>query len=127
VGDDQWALDLTVLVLAVRAVGASTPLAAIAIAYAAVNLLNSIPLTPGGVGLVEGGIAASLAASGLDLGSASAAALAYRLVAYWGPLAASIPVAAVQVAAARPAAGPARSWRHGDGGVGLPGGRRPGG
>jgi uncharacterized protein (TIRG00374 family) len=98
----KWSLDLTVLTLAVRAVGGTTPLAAIALSYAAVNLLNSIPLTPGGIGLVEGGITAMLTAFGLDLGSATAATLAYRLVAYWLPLAATIPVALTQVAIARP-------------------------
>jgi uncharacterized membrane protein YbhN (UPF0104 family) len=98
----KWSLDLTVLTLAVRAVGATTPLAALALSYAAVNLLNSIPLTPGGIGLVEGGITATLTAFGLDLGSATAATLAYRLVAYWLPLAATIPVALAQLATARP-------------------------
>ena len=98
----KWSLDLTVLTLAVRAVGGTTPLAAIALSYAAVNLLNSIPLTPGGIGLVEGGITATLTAFGLDLGSATAATLTYRLVAYWLPLAATIPVALTQLAIARP-------------------------
>lgn len=98
----KWALDLTVLTLAVRAVGGTTPLAAIALSYAAVNLLNSIPLTPGGIGLVEGGITATLTAFGLHLGSATAATLTYRLVSHWLPLAATIPVALTQLAIARP-------------------------
>jgi uncharacterized membrane protein YbhN (UPF0104 family) len=98
----KWSLDLTVLTLAVRAVGGTTPLAALALSYAAVNLLNSIPLTPGGIGLVEGGITATLTAFGLDLGSATAATLTYRLVSYWLPLAATIPVALTQLALARP-------------------------
>jgi uncharacterized protein (TIRG00374 family) len=98
----KWSLDLTVLTLAVRAVGGTTPLAALALSYAAVNLLNSIPLTPGGIGLVEGGITASLTAFGLDLGIATAATLTYRLVSYWLPLAATIPVTLTQLAIARP-------------------------
>ncbi len=97
----KWALDLTVLTLVVRAVGGTASLAAIAAAYAAVNLLNSVPLTPGGLGLVEGGLSASLLAAGLDLGTAATATLAYRAVSYWLPLAASVPAALHHLAAAR--------------------------
>ena len=97
----KWALDLAVLTLVVRAVGGTASLAAIAGAYAAVNLLNSVPLTPGGLGVVEGGLSASLLAAGLDLGTAAAATLAYRAVSYWLPLAASVPAALHHLAAAR--------------------------
>lgn len=97
----KWALDLTVLTLVIRAVGGTASLAAIAVAYAAANLLNSIPVTPGGLGLVEGGLSASLIAAGLDLGTAAAATLAYRAVSYWLPLAASVPAALHHLAAAR--------------------------
>ena len=101
----KWALDLTVLALVVRAVGGTVPLAAIAVAYAALNLVNSIPLTPGGLGLVEGGLSASLLAAGMDLGTAAAATLAYRAVSYWLPLAACVPAALHHLGAAR---GPGR-------------------
>ena len=110
----KWALDLTVLTLVVRAVGGTVPLAAIAVAYAAVNLINSIPLTPGGLGLVEGGLSASLLAAGLDLGSAAAATLAYRAVSYWLPLAACVPAALHHLGAAR---GPGRGDVPADGQV----------
>jgi uncharacterized membrane protein YbhN (UPF0104 family) len=94
----KWCLDLVVLTLVVAAVGGQVPLAAIALAYAAVNLLNSVPITPGGVGLVEGGMTASLHAAGLDVGTAAAVALSYRLVSYWLPLALTIPVTLQELA-----------------------------
>jgi uncharacterized membrane protein YbhN (UPF0104 family) len=102
----KWTLDLLVLTLVVRAVGGDAALAAIALSYAAVNLLNSIPVTPGGVGLVEGGMTASLVGFGLDLGTASAAAIVYRGVSYWLPLLGSVPVAIAQLAAAPRGASP---------------------
>ena len=72
----RWALDLAVLTLVVRAVGGTASLAATAGAYAAVNLLTSVPLTPGGLGVVEGGLSASLLAAGvLDLGAAESGEL----------------------------------------------------
>jgi uncharacterized membrane protein YbhN (UPF0104 family) len=94
----KWSLDLLVLTFVVAAVGGQVPLAAIAMAYAAVNLLNSIPLTPGGVGLVEGGMTASLHAAGLDVGTAAAVALSYRVVSYWLPLALTVPVTVQELA-----------------------------
>lgn len=97
----KWSLDLVALTLVVQAVGGDVALAGIALSYAAVNLLNSIPVTPGGVGLVEGGITAGLVGFGLDLGTATAAAITYRAVSYWLPLLGSVPVAIAQLAASR--------------------------
>jgi hypothetical protein len=83
-----------------------------------VNLLNSVPLTPGGVGLVEGGMTASLHAAGLDVGTAAAVALSYRLVSYWLPLALTIPVTVQELATVtRRAAG--CGVRRADGPLGL--------
>jgi uncharacterized membrane protein YbhN (UPF0104 family) len=110
----KWGLDLVVLTLVVAAVGDEVPLAAIALAYAAVNLLNSIPLTPGGVGLVEGGMTASLHAAGLDLGTAAAVALSYRLVSYWLPLALTIPVTVQEVATVTRRSAAPRPQPHAD-------------
>jgi hypothetical protein len=50
-----------------------------------------IPLTPGGLGFVEAGLAATLAVSGIGAGEALLATLAYRLFSFWLP----IPVGAV--------------------------------
>jgi uncharacterized protein (TIRG00374 family) len=52
-----------------------------------------IPITPGGLGFVEAGLAATLVWAGLPSGNATLATLAYRLVSYWLPLAVGIPVA----------------------------------
>lgn len=88
----NWTLDIAVLGAIAWAVGVHTPVLAIVVAYGVANLVNSVPLTPGGIGVVEAGIAASLVAMGADPSSASLAAIAYRLVAHWFPIVLALPV-----------------------------------
>jgi len=45
-----------------------------------------IPLTPGGLGFVEAGLAGLLVLAGVEAGDAAVATLAYRLVSFWLPL-----------------------------------------
>jgi uncharacterized protein (TIRG00374 family) len=45
-----------------------------------------IPITPGGLGFVEAGLATTLVWAGLPAANATLATLAYRLVSYWLPL-----------------------------------------
>ena len=40
-------------------------------------------MTPGGLGVVEAGLTATLALAGVSGGDAAVATLAYRLVSYW--------------------------------------------
>ena len=55
------------------------------------RLLGLIPLTPGGLGFVEAGLAGMLVLAGIDAGAAAVATLAFRLVSFWLPLPAGIP------------------------------------
>jgi uncharacterized protein (TIRG00374 family) len=56
------------------------------LAYSAAQLLGQLPLTPGGVGVVEAGLTGTLALAGVAAGPAALAVLAYRLAVYWLPL-----------------------------------------
>src|SRR4029077_14852561 len=56
------------------------------LAYVASVVLGMIPITPGGLGFVEAGLAAMLGLAGVPGPSATLATLAYRLVSYWGPI-----------------------------------------
>jgi uncharacterized protein (TIRG00374 family) len=60
------------------------------LAYSAAQLLGQIPLTPGGLGVVEAGLTGTLALAGVAAAPAALAALAYRLAAYWLPLPAGL-------------------------------------
>jgi uncharacterized protein (TIRG00374 family) len=45
-----------------------------------------IPITPGGLGIVEASLSGFLVLAGVDSGAAVLATLAYRLASYWLPL-----------------------------------------
>jgi len=87
----NWILDYLVLVAALRAIGAEPRLSLVLLAYGAAAVLAMIPLTPGGLGFVEAGLAATLTVSGIAAGDALLATLAYRLFSFWLP----IPVGAI--------------------------------
>jgi uncharacterized protein (TIRG00374 family) len=79
----RWLFDLLALVTAVIAVGAHPRFSLVLLAFVAAQLLAQIPVTPGGIGVVEAGLAATLALAGVHGGDAALATLAYRLVSYW--------------------------------------------
>jgi uncharacterized protein (TIRG00374 family) len=83
--------DYLSLLAALMAVGAEPEPELVVLAYVAAMVLASIPITPGGLGFVEAGLAATLTVSGMPAAVASAATLAYRLISYWLPLLAGIP------------------------------------
>ena len=56
------------------------------LAFSASQMLVAIPITPGGLGVVEAGLAATLALAGVGAGAAVVATLAYRLFSYWLPM-----------------------------------------
>jgi uncharacterized protein (TIRG00374 family) len=82
----RWLFDFLSLYSALLAVGARPPLYIALLAYSAAQLLGQIPLTPGGLGVVEAGLTGTLALAGVAAAPAALAALAYRLAAYWLPL-----------------------------------------
>jgi uncharacterized protein (TIRG00374 family) len=79
----RWLFDLIALVTAVIAVGSDARFSLVLLAYVASQLLAQIPITPGGIGVVEAGLAATLALAGVSGGDAAVVTLAYRLVSYW--------------------------------------------
>jgi uncharacterized protein (TIRG00374 family) len=79
----RWLFDLLALLTAITAVGAHPRFSLVLLAYVAAQLLAQIPVTPGGLGVVEAGLTATLALAGVHGGDAAVATLAYRLVSYW--------------------------------------------
>lgn len=82
----RWLLDLATLLVVLHAIGSDPRPSLVLIAYVAAGVLAQIPITPGGLGFVEAGLAATLALAGVGAGAAVLATLAYRLVSYWLPL-----------------------------------------
>ena len=79
-------LDYLALLAALVAVGATPRPSLVLLAYAGSVVLGMIPITPGGLGFVEAGLAAMLTLAGIPAAQATVATLGYRLVSYWLPL-----------------------------------------
>jgi uncharacterized protein (TIRG00374 family) len=82
----RWIFDFLCLYAALLAVGARPPLYVALLAYSAAQLLGQLPLTPGGLGLVEAGLTGTLALAGIAAAPAALATLTYRLASFWLPL-----------------------------------------
>jgi uncharacterized protein (TIRG00374 family) len=80
-----WAFQIAVLWAAFQAFGDPPPVAVLTQAFFVGMLGNLLPM-PGGVGGVEGGMIAALAAFGVPAGLAVVAVLVYRAFAFWLPM-----------------------------------------
>ncbi len=83
IGAAVWFCDFLCLVCAFGAVHAQVPWAGVLLAYGVAQVVGSLPVVPGGLGIVEGSLAVVLAAYGAGRVSAVAAALAFRMVNFW--------------------------------------------
>ena len=87
-----------VLLVALRAVGVSRDEVAIVDAFAAwalMRLVTAIPITPGGVGIIELGLTAALVAAGGANDEVVAAVLLYRLLTWLPPILLGFPAALI--------------------------------
>lgn len=82
----NWLLDAAVLWTFLAAYGDRVDPIAVLIAYCAANLAAVVPLTPGGIGLVEGIAVSSLIGFGVDGQVALLAVLSWRLLQFWAPV-----------------------------------------
>ena len=78
--------DLLSLDLMFLAFGYQPGFGPVAVAYAAANIASAIPLTPGGLGVIEATLVAITVAFGAPRATAVLAVLGYRVVNYWLPL-----------------------------------------
>lgn len=79
----KWAADFAALVAATAAVGSSVDLVALASIYLGIQILRQIPLTPGGLGVIEAALLAGLIAAGAAAAPAAAAVVIYRALTFW--------------------------------------------
>jgi hypothetical protein len=79
----KWVFDYLTLIFALAAVGAHPNAALVLVAYSAASLLRQLPITPGGLGVVETGLSGALVLIGVNGGAAVLATLAYRIFNYW--------------------------------------------
>lgn len=79
----NWLADLSCLILSFFAVGVGVPWRGVLLAYGAGQLASILPITPGGLGAVEGSLTVALVTFGGGAESTVAAVLLYRVVSYW--------------------------------------------
>lgn len=82
----RLAFDYLCLLFCVRAVGAHPRPSLVLLAYAVAGIIGLVPITPGGLGIVEASLSGLLVLAGLTGAQAVLATLAYRLASYWIPL-----------------------------------------
>jgi uncharacterized protein (TIRG00374 family) len=83
----RLAFDFLCLLAALRATGSHPRPSLILVAYAAAGIIGMIPLTPGGLGIVEASLTGLLVLAEVNSSQAVLATLTYRLASYWVPLA----------------------------------------
>lgn len=80
----NWAFDCGALALSYMAIGAGIPWRGLLLAYGAAQLASNLPITPGGLGVVEGSLTVALVAFGGQQVSTVAAVILYRIISFWG-------------------------------------------
>ncbi|MHB8680560.1 MAG: lysylphosphatidylglycerol synthase transmembrane domain-containing protein [Acidimicrobiales bacterium] len=85
-GIANWVLDCGCLGLSFLAVGVGVPWQGLLLAYGAGQLAANLPITPGGLGVVEGSLTIALVAFGGAENSTVAAVLLYRIISFWAEL-----------------------------------------
>lgn len=79
----KWLADLMTLTFVILVVHAHVPWRGVVVAYALTQIAASIPITPGGLAVVEASLAALLTAYGMSAQSAITVVLLYRLISFW--------------------------------------------
>ncbi len=95
----NWLLDAACLWLCLYAYGAIVPPGPLLAAYGAANLIGLLPVTPGGLGVVEGILIPSITTlGGVSVGSVVLGVLTWRACEFWLP----IPVSGISYVSLRP-------------------------
>jgi putative heme transporter len=82
----NWLLDAAALWVFLRAFGASTDFDALMVAFGLVNVLAVVPITPGGLGIIDGGLPLALVGFGLTRSTAVLGTATYRLAQFFFPI-----------------------------------------
>lgn len=82
----NWVLDAACLWVFLWSFGSIISPIDLLVAYGLANIFAAIPVTPGGLGVVEGVLIATLEGFGVPTSQAILAVLAYRLLNFWLPI-----------------------------------------
>jgi uncharacterized protein (TIRG00374 family) len=79
----NWLADCACLVASILAVGGHIPWGGLLVIYGVTQIAENLPITPGGIGVVEGTLTLLLVAYGMPVDSAVASVLLYRIISFW--------------------------------------------
>jgi uncharacterized membrane protein YbhN (UPF0104 family) len=79
----KWVADLASFLAVAHAFRLPVGLPTLTAIYISVQLVRQVPLTPGGIGVIEFALTAGLTAAGANAGSAAADVLIYRVLSCW--------------------------------------------
>ncbi|MDE0805302.1 MAG: YbhN family protein [Acidimicrobiales bacterium] len=82
----NWLLDAAVLWLFIAAFGHQASIPGLLVAYGLANVLAAVPLSPGGLGVIETTLIVTLVGFGTPRATASLGVAAYRIVQFWLPI-----------------------------------------
>lgn len=88
----KWSADIASLALVFVALGTTPRVSALLVGFGVTQLATAIPITPGGVGFVEGGMVGAFATLGYGTSLATSVVVVYRVLATWLPVLAGVPV-----------------------------------
>jgi putative heme transporter len=88
----KWSADIGSLAMVFVAFGHEPRLIPLLVGFGVSQVGAAVPLTPGGVGFVEGGMVAAFTALGVTLPEAATVVLAYRMLETWLPTLAGMPM-----------------------------------
>lgn len=81
-----WLLDATALWVFIAAYGHNTRVDGLLVAFALANIVATIPVTPGGLGVMELTLVATIAGFGVPYSTALIGVASWRLVNFWLPI-----------------------------------------
>lgn len=79
----SWTTDMLCLVATAQAFDLPLGVAELGAIWIGVQLLRQVPLTPGGIGVIEAGLLAGMATAGATGATAAATVLTYRVLSCW--------------------------------------------
>ncbi|GIH02111.1 hypothetical protein Rhe02_01780 [Rhizocola hellebori] len=88
----NWLADMACLAAVTRAVHLPLAFFHLGTIYVVVQIVRQIPLTPGGMGVIEASLLSALVAAGADDASAAGAVIGYRLFSCWLIIAAGLAI-----------------------------------
>ena len=82
----NWLFDMAALYVFLRAFGGDLAVDGLIVAFGLANVMAVVPITPGGLGIVEGIYIPTIVGFGLSRSNATVGVLTYRLAQYWFPI-----------------------------------------